>query len=913
MIQAHPYNSPMQHTLLRTKLFLPTPPPDQVPRHHLLARLDQGLARQSQMTLIAAPAGAGKSTLLSAWLAAGSRPAAWVALDSRDSDPRRFLAYLVAALQTLPGSAAGQFGANTLARLQAPQPLPLETILITLINEIATLPEPFLLVLDDYHAVDAAPVDELLTFLLDNQPPQLHLVLGSREDPNLPLARLRARGKLMELRAADLRFSPAETAVFLNDLMHLDLSPAEINALESRTEGWAAGLQMAALALQTTPAARQDRRTFIDAFTGSHRFVLDYLLEEVLQRQPPPLRQFLLSTSILDRLTGSLCDAVMGDTGSGNGRQQLQTLERLNLFLVPLDDQRQWYRYHHLFGDVLQAHLRTASGIDRAQLHRRASAWFAAHDTPEAAIRHSLAAADFPTAARLISAAWPAMDRSFQSATWLTWAEQLPDELVRSQPHLTVQYAWALIDNGKLEAATARLQAAEERLAQHPDSNAPADESLPAMMMLARAQIALSQGQVDLAADYARQGHALADTDALRRAQAEVIQGVADWSRGNLEAAYRAMSGWISSMIQADNLYFAVASTFVLADLREAQGRLHDAIRIYDLSLAELEEEKRPLRPFLSHHYLGLALLYHEMGKVAQAEAAWSQARDVGKQSVLLDWPYRWQRAQARRKMAVGEWAAALELLDEAERQYVPHPIPYTEPLGALRARIYLRQGRLPAARAWVQTAVISADDPLHYLQEFAHLTLVRVLLAEHAQDADDTALLTARALLDRLLPAAETGGRLGRVIEIRLLQAIAMQAAGNKTDALHLFGQALRLAQPAGYFRIFADEGAALVPLLHGAITAQMMPDYAAAILAAMVDGEAIIPDQPLVDPLSSRELEVLRLFQTELTGPQIADELVVALSTIRSHTKQIYSKLGVSNRRAAVNRAAALGLLDP
>ena len=902
----------MIESLLHTKLFIPSPPPGLVPRQRLLARLAQGMAGQGRLTLIAAPAGAGKSTLLSAWIPMESRPTAWVTLDSGDRDPRRFLAYVMAALQTVPTAAADGFGAHTLAKLNAPQPLPLESILVALVNEIAAMPDPFLLVLDDYHTLDTAEVDSVLAFLLDNQPPTMHLVISSREDPNLPLARLRAQGKLTEIRAADLRFSLEETALFLNDFMHLDLSPGEINALERRTEGWAAGLQMAAIALQATPDAQHDRHAFIDAFTGSHRFVLDYLLEEVLQRQPPSLRHFLLCTSILDQLTGPLCDAVLGEDGSGNGRQRLQTLESSNLFLVALDNRRQWYRYHHLFADVLQAHLHNQPSLDVAELHRRASAWFAAHDAPSAAIRHSLAAADFSRAAELISAAWPEMDRSFQSSAWLTWADQLPDALVQDDPHLSAQYAWALIDNGKLDAANARLHAAEAWLAHHSDHTA-IDGSLRATILVARAQLALARGDVDAAADYAQQGHRLAVNDPLRRAQAKALQGIANWNRGNLEAAYQAMSGWISSMMQADNLYFAVASTFVLADLRQAQGRLHDAVHIYRHSLAQSAVEERALRPVLSHHYLGLARLYHEMNQIAQADEAWRQAKDVGKQSALIDWPYRWQRALAQPKITAGEWEAALELLDEAERQYVPNPVPDTEPIGALRARIYLRQGRLSAARAWVQSQAIAADDPPTYLQEYAHLTLVRVLLAEHAEHGDDTGLISAKALLHRLLSAAEAGGRLGRVIEIHMLQALAAQAEGKRAEALGRFERALRLAQPAGYFRLFTDEDARLIPLLQAALTAQILPSYTAEMLAAMGTAERSTPaPQPLIDPLSPREMEVLSLFQTELSGPQIADELVVALSTVRSHTKQIYSKLGVSSRRAAVNRAVDLGLLN-
>ena len=423
-----PYNNSMPTSILATKLYIPPPRSKAVPRPRLVARLNEGLHRK--LTLISAPAGFGKTTLVSEWVAGCERPVAWLSLDEGDNDLARFLAYLVAALQTI----TADMGKGLLAGLQSPQPPPIELILTTLLNEITTIPDHFVLVLDDYHVIDAQPVDHALTFLLEHLPPQMHLVIATREDPQLPLARLRARGQLTELRAADLRFTPSEAAEFLNQVMGLNLSADDIAALETRTEGWIAGLQMAALSMQ----GRSDTASFIQAFTGSHRFVLDYLVEEVLQRQPERVRSFLLQTAILDRLSGPLCDAV---TGREDGRGMLDALERGNLFVVPLDDRRQWYRYHHLFADVLQARLMEEQPDQVSGLHRRASAWYEQNGLPSDAIRHALAAEDFERAADLIELAGPMVEESSLTATWLGWVRALPDELVRIRPVLSVRYA----------------------------------------------------------------------------------------------------------------------------------------------------------------------------------------------------------------------------------------------------------------------------------------------------------------------------------------------------------------------------------------------------------------------------------------------------------------------------------------
>jgi LuxR family maltose regulon positive regulatory protein len=466
--------------ILTTKLYLPPARPNVVLRPRLVERLNEGLHRK--LTLICAPAGFGKTTLLSAWLAGCERPVAWLSLDEEDSDPTRFLAYLVSALRTITTT----IGETALALLQSSQPPPIDNLLPMLLNEIAIMSQPAVLVLDDYHLLDARPIDQAIALLLEHLPPQLHLVIATREDPPLPLARLRARGQLTELRAADLRFTSIEVTAFFTEVMDLSLAEADIAALEARTEGWIAGLQLAALSMQ----GHQDVGGFIRAFSGDHRYILDYLAEEVLQRQPEQLRSFLLQTSILDRLHGSLCDAVSGQTG---GSAQLEALHRGNFFVVLLDDTRQWYRYHHLFAEVLRAYLLAEQPDLISTLHQRASAWYEQHGSSAYAIRHALAAQDFARAADLLELAVPAMRNSRQEAAVLSWLRALPDELIHRRPVLSVAYAWSLLAEGQLNGVEEWLRSAERWLDTTADRRELTSTSAADMVVVDDGQFAISR------------------------------------------------------------------------------------------------------------------------------------------------------------------------------------------------------------------------------------------------------------------------------------------------------------------------------------------------------------------------------------------------------------------------------------
>lgn len=935
----------MSTTILATKLYTPPPRPRIVLRPRLIERLNESLQRK--LTLISASAGFGKTTLVSEWIASCGRPAAWLSLDEGDNDPTRFLTYLVAALQTIAqrssrrGSNAEEvaikLGEGVLGALQSSQPPPIESILTALINEITTIPDSFIFVLDDYHILDSKPVDNAVTFLLEHLPPQMHLVITTREDPQLPLARLRARGQLTELRAADLRFTPAEAAEFLNQAMSLQLSVEDIAALEARTEGWITGLQLAALALQGSLSVqgRPDTSRFIQSFTGSHRFVLDYLVEEVLRRQPEHIRSFLLQTSILERLSGPLCDAV---TGQKDGGGILETLKRGNLFIVPLDDQRQWYRYHHLFAEVLHAHALEEQPGQIPLLHKQASAWYEQNNLPAEAVRHALAAMDFERAAGLIEKTYRAMDTSFQSAAWLGWVRKLPGEVVRARPVLSVHYAQALADSGEFEASKSWLQTAEQLLEVPAQGMVVANEAqfrnLPVMIALTRSTHAQAQGDIGGTVKYAELALELSpEDDHYSHAMAAVTLGTAYWTRGDLDGAQRALSVWMNYCQKVGNVIFAVATGAYLAGIIVAQGRLREAERTYRQSL-QLASTHDQVRHVTSNLYLGLGLLCHEQGDPQSAAQYLRKSGELGEQA-LIDWPYRWRLAQARLKEAEGDLEAALDLLDEASSLYVRTSVPDFHPIDALKARVYLRQGRMSEALAWAHERGLSVDDDLSYLCEFEHITLARVLIGQHQNDPAAGSVHEAIALLKRLLQAAETGRRMGSVIEILVVQALAFQAQGNIHQALVSLERALALAEPEGYVRIFVDEGEAMrlmiedFRLMIGKLSttqAHKLLVYVDKLLAAFTQPAVQLQSEArdryrstsnhqstienLVEPLSERELEVLRLLGTELSGPEIARELIVSLNTLRTHTKNIFNKLGVNNRRAAVRRAEELNL---
>ena len=889
----------MSTPILTTKLYIPQPRSKTVLRPRLIERLNEGLSASRKLTLICAPAGFGKTTQVSEWAAVCERPVAWLSLDEGDNDPIRFLTYLVAALQTIMVN----IGVGVLDVLQSPQSPSTESILTALINEITTVPDEFILVFDDYHVIDAKPVDEALSFLLKHLPPQMHLVIATREDPHLPLAQLRARNQLTELRAIDMRFTTSEAAEFLGQVMGLNISAEDIAALEIRTEGWIAGLQLAALSMQ----GQTDTAGFIKSFTGSNHFVLDYLIEEVLQQRSESIQIFLLSTSILDRLCGPLCDAVMGYP-SASGQETLEYLEHANLFIVPLDTERRWYRYHHLFGDLLRQRL--GKPKEFAGLHLRASQWYEENSDLDSAFHHAIAAGDFVRATGLAETAWQGMNGSFQSIAWLGWVKKLPEDVIRDYPVLCTQLGRAFADAGEPEASELRLQDAERCLDGSDLANEAQLKPLPAIIALVRASNAQMQGDLAATVKYAKQAlQIIPEDDFVLRAQANITLEVTHWANGNLESAILAIDDWMESMTQLGNHIFVVASAFAVADLLVSMGRLGEAERTYQEALQLAAQHGSEAEHITAHHYLGLSMIYRQRGDDTLAAHHFKRAAELGLQTTLVDWLYRWNVAQAQLKEDAGDLKSALALLDEAKRVYIRSAVPDLRPIAALKACIYLKQERPDIVRAWVEERGLSLADKISYLHEFEYITLARLEIANPL----------VNTLLERLLQAAEAQKRQGSVLDILLVQALAQEVQGNHLLALAVLNRALALAKPEGYVRVFVDEGEAMRLLIENQSYNRDHPlsDYVNKLLTAFtqpvsVPKSAIIHQKSdMTEPLSEREREVLKLLRTDLRGPEIASQLFVSLNTFRTHTKNIFNKLGVNNRRAAVRRAEELNLI--
>lgn len=904
----------MSTPILTTKLYIPSLRSKVVHRHRLIEQMNEGLDRR--LSLISAPAGFGKTTLVSEWVTSCERPVAWLSLDEGDNSATRFLTYFITVLQTI----APKIGTGVLGLLQSPQPPPVEAIMTTLLNEITTITDKFIFILDDYHLLDSKAVDNILIFLVEHQPPQMHLVITTREDPNLPLARLRARNQLTELRAVDLRFTPSEAAEFLNRVMGLNLSVEYISILETRTEGWIAGLQLAALSMQ----GHEDLTSFIKSFSGSHHFVLDYLVEEVLQLQSEKVQNFLLCTSILDRLCGPLCDAVLLDP-SAFEQDTLEHLERANLFIIPLDNERRWYRYHHLFGSLLCQRLhKSLTPEEIARYHIRASEWYEKNGDAVEAFHHAIAAGDFNRAAMLAEKHWRGMSESFQYAVWLGWAKQLPEEVIRSRPVLCTQIAWGYMDISEVDASESRLRDAERCL------EGPADEmvvvveeqfrALPARIAIVRTYNAQSVSDFPAAVKYAELAIKLTpQEDHFLRVQTNAILGGTYWANGDLDAACKSLSDWIDNAQKAGNFIFAIASASGKADILTAQGHLREALKTYQQSLQLASEYEAESQRIIAHHYLGLALLYHEMRDDESAAQHFHKSMELGQQSLLRDWSYRKCLAQARLKESEGDLDAALDLLDDAQRFYARSLIPYTRPIDALKVNIYLKQGRLSNAQEWVREHGFSVDDGLSYLHEFEHITLARVLLAKYQVNRKELIIHDALSLLKRLLQAAEDQKRIGSILEILIVTALAYHAHGSTSQAFASLERALTLARPERYARIFVGEGHPMQALLMDFRASnekqprgndRELMGYVDKLLSAFTQPQNI-QQSKLIEPLSKRELEILQLIAQGLSNREISKRLFLALNTVKGHNQIIFDKLHVQRRTEAVARARELDLL--
>ncbi len=911
----------MTRPVLATKLHVPRLRRDLVARPRLVERLEQGA--EARLVLVSAPAGFGKTTLLAAWLhegtAATTRCVAWLSLDAADNEPPSFWTYVVTALHDAwPGAETA-----SLLELLTDAPFPTELVLTTLLNTLAAGPEDVWLVLDDYHLVGNPQVGLGVAFLLDHLPPNAHVVLSTRADPDLPLPRWRARRELVEIRAVDLRFTADETSAYLTGAIGHELTAEDIEVLDERTEGWIAALQLAALSLQ----GRADVRGFLTRFAGDDRYIVDYLIEEVLTHQPDAVRNFLMESAVLDRLTGPLCDAV---TGRDDGSAMLLALERANLFLVALDDQREWYRYHHLFADVLRARLLSDQPGRVPLLHQRASQWYETRDLTEEAITHALAARDFDRAAHLMERAVSAIRRHRQEATMHSWLKALPNDTVRRSPVLSLFYGSMLMAAGDLGGVAPWLDDAERALAAPSEGAAGlprADTSdlrtLPSTIAMYRAALAQAHGDATGTAIHARRALQVAGPDDhLARGGAAGFLGFAAWAQGEVSGALETFTQAVASLHAAGSLVDGLSGTVVLADLWLVAGRPGEARRLCAQALTAAAAHGAPVARAAAELHVALSELDVEVGDLDSARHHLDAAAALAHRVATNESRYRWFVAGALLSRAGGASDEAIQHLNEAEQLYRPGFFPQVRPIAAIKARTWIAQGKLSEAADWARVRGVSATDEARYLSEFDHLTLVRLLLAQHRAPSATSALDSAAALLDRLHESAQTAKRAGSLLEIRLLQALVQDAQGHRSRALETLAQALEQApEPDGYLRLFLNEGVAMVSLLcdvesdgpagHQARRLVTGGAPAAAATAATTPNARQLAAQSGFESLTDRELQVLRLLDSGLTGPQIARELFVTHNTVRTHTQHIFTKLGVTNRRTAVLRARARGLL--
>ena len=898
------YNGGMPAPILTTKLYIPPPRPKVVLRSRLIERLNEGLRRTSGMILVSASAGFGKTTLVSEWVAAltpspsptGRGEIAWLSLDEGDSDPVRFLMYFVAALQTIEP----QIGASVLAALQSPQPPPTEALLTALLNEIAALPDRVVLVLDDYHALDAPPVDQALTFLIDHLPSQLHLVIVTREDPSLPLARLRARGQLTELRAADLRFTPAEAAEFLNHTMGFGLSADDVAALEARTEGWIAGLQLAALSMQ----GRSDVANFIGSFTGSHHFVLDYLVAEVLHQQSADIQAFLLRTSILDRLCGPLCDAVLL-TSTGTGQSTLEYLEHANLFIVPLDNDRQWYRYHHLFGELLRKRLaQSLASEEIAALHVRASQWLEEHNLLLEAFQHAAAANDIDRAMRLIeSKAMPTHLRSTVNVI-VEWLASLPNLERDARPQLWVKSATLSLMAGQTAGVEENLQAAERALQNLDLTDKVRD--LIGQIACARATVALTRYDPATMITQARRALEFLPPDDLTFLfTANWALATACFFLGDRAAAAQANLAARAICQKSGEIFSTILATSNLGMIQEAENQLHPAAETYQRVLQLGGEFPQPN---IAESRLALARIHYEWNDLEAAERYGQQSLELARQfDRVIDRFIICEVFLARLKLARGDAAGAVALLAQTEQSARQKNFVLRLPeIAAAQVPLLLRQGEVAAAAQIAQVYDLPRSR-------------ARVLLAQGNSAA-------AIALLASVRQQMEARQWQDELLKTLVLQAIALHAHGDKDKALHVLSDALTLAEPGGFIRLFVDEGEAMRLLILDFgfwIEKQKRPEdqrligYVGKLLAAF-EHPAPVPQSTIqnlksemVEPLSERELEILRLIAQGLSNREIGERLFLALDTVKGHNRRLFDKLQVKSRTEAIARARELNLL--
>jgi LuxR family maltose regulon positive regulatory protein len=888
--------------LLSTKLFVPSPRPNRVSRPRLIAQLNTCLDKA--LILISAPAGYGKTTLVSSWLQGSKIPSSWLSLDEGDNDPIRFMQNFLAALQKIVPT----IQPDLLSLLQRTQPAPNDMLLNILINEIVAHDAPFVLILDDFHVIHAEHILKILTFLIDHVPPQFHLLLLTRIDPPLPLFRLRARDQLLEIRAEQLRFTRQETTAFLNEVMGLKLSADDIIAMLARTEGWIAGLQLAALSMQ----ACKDIHGFVSAFTGNHHHIMDYLTGEVLKFQPEKVCMFLLQTSILTSMCGSLCDAVVepGESGLDDGQAMLETLEAMNLFVIPLDDRRQWYRYHHLFTDVVNLRLKNLFPQQLPELHRRASDWYEQNAMISEATHHAIMAGNQARAAQLVEQNGCSLLMRGEGFTLLKWVESVAPYTL-THPWLSILKAWGLALTGHLDQVEPTLQTAEGLFS-------PLEPTIESKIMLGsiaavRAFMANLHGEAQLAEDYAHGALEYLpvnnDFSCSIRSVATSICGDASWINGNLEAARSAYLEAVQISQEAGNIYMTMIANSNLADVLIEQGDLHQAARIYAETLQNARRPDGQELPIADRLFAGLGSISYEWNHLEAADQhtqrciglcqQWGNSYLLAKTYVMLAW-----LEQARSNLEKAQEAMHTAELMLSEQRLSPRQ---SNLVKLDLAHWWITQGSLERAFHLVQHLGLTIDDEISSARQSEYLLLLRLLLAQGEYDA-------AGSLAERLLLMAEAASRKGWVIEILVLQALIFQGKKDIDQALAVLGKALSLAQPEGFARVFLDEGEPILKLLYQAKSHRIGSGYPSELLSGLCSASDIGPPnaQLLIEPLTFRELEILKFIEAGYSNQDIADRLVISSLTVKRHISNIYAKLGAKSRTQAVSLGRELKLFE-
>ncbi len=899
--------TPVQYPLLTTKFYVPQHQSNLIRRSHLMERLSEAIDRK--LTLISAPAGFGKTTLLSEWVHQANAKVAWISLDKGDGDPVSFMNYFFAALKKIELN----ISETTFSWMQFAEQPPIESILMNLIKEISNTPQKIVLVLDDYHAIDTIKVHKIVESLLNQLPSQLHIIIATRVDPPFPLARLRANNQLNELRAVDLSFTLSETTAFFNEVMNLGLTSEEIALFEERNEGWIAGLQLAALSLQT----QKDSQNFIRAFAGDDRHIADYLVEEVLKVQPSHIQNFLLQTSVLNRLSGPLCDFVTNNKG---GREILNELERANLFIIPLDNKRCWYRYHHLFADLLKQRLRLTRNDLVNQLHLRASKWFEKNGMREEAIEHTLSAENFELASSLIGMLAEDVWNRGEYASLTRWFEHLPLEVIRKDPQLCIYHAWSLCASAQLSLGEESLRISKQLLDSTSDSDIESiiidsnkiqkysKDELYGKMAVVKAFIASFRGDIQTIVEYSDIAlKHLPQKNSGWRGFIALCSGDAHRIKGGMIAAQHAYTEALTASQKGGNFYLFAVANCKLAILRRALGNHSDSIEICEQVLKLMDERGMSRSSMAGWFFSILGDILLELNRLDEALHYIKLGVELCERGkdIAVGLSYFGKMRMLLAKQSIDSLEGMLDKVDDLESKS-EIPLWIINQLQAYKVRTWLMQGQLTLAKQWMDKRAQSDNKKYTFIYEGEQIIFARILFAQGKFEK-------SIEILQELIQDAEKNCRITRCVEMLTIQALAHQKLGNTHEAMNSLAKALYLAEPGGFVRIFLDEGTAIAELLKKIADGKIdFPKaYLNKLLSAFKLRKLINLDDGLVETLSERELEVLRLISAGLSNKKIMEKLFLSLSTVKTHIRNIYSKLGVHSRTQVLVKAKEMNLL--